>query len=549
MQVRASVMYQRSVKVRMGLEGPNSSSFPAVLADKAQQDAAMQADSEEAKELAAKSSKDVEDALAKAAVGSKVMGFSDNSSSPGNESEDEVYNSSMASNVGNKSLQDVIVDAEKKALTNRSVANKGAKALDRKNHGKKTAKEKKFDDTVKGDSANSSIEDELNNKTIQKAIRDRVEEAVDAEVVKKVTSEHRLPSQNELNKTVTRELREIWYDLIWARRHRKSVRADVSMWKSVAFFDWTLLGVALVAFVVLYHVLRDWPTTRLLHGGALLIWISMAVLYNGMIYARLGGDPAIHWLIGYLLEFIFSIENLFVYHIIVKAFRMPRWITQKLLFILVVFQLVFQFVFYMGLGRWLRSLQVLPYLLGAWLIYVGCQAVLEEEVEDFDIMKTRPVSFIRLLLGDRLVLENDGTGAIFAKKDGKTCVCPAGLLLLCLLVADFLLEVDVTVTKIEGFPSRYLCFSSSAVASFALPELFFVARDLFHRYFALKYGISFVLIFVGTQALLHKVFTLTAVTSLAIIIGVIILSIIVSVVFRLGKGFIGTENVGPREVE
>jgi len=540
MQVRASLRLQRLPES----DADNSTPPATALASDGRENMTHAIE-----EVVEKTAKEVEEVVAKAAVGSKVHNaiFSGNATPPANKSSNP--NVSVAESVGNTTLQDVIIGEEEKTLTNQTVAKSGAKALHRKKHGKKTEKEKKFEETVEEDEPNSTIEDELNNKTIQKAIRARVEEAVDAEVVSKVTREHRLPSQQELNQTVTSELREIWYDLIWARRHRKAFEENVSMWKSVAFFDWSLLLLALAAFFMIYRLLRDWPTQRLFHGAALLIWVALAVLYNGMIYVRLGGDPAVHWLIGYVLEFIFSIENLFVYHIIVKAFRMPRWITQQLLFIVVVFQLAFQFVFYMGLGPWLRSLHVLPYILGVWLIYVGCQAMLEEESADFDIMKTRFVSCIQLLLGDRLVTDHDDTGRIFTRKDGKLCLCPPGLLLLCLLVADFLLEVDVTVTKIEGFPSRYLCFSSSAVATFALPELFFIARDLFHHFFALKYGISFVLIFVGAQALLQKLFTLTALTSLGVIIGVMIMSILVSIMFRLGKGDIGTEEVGPRGVQ
>lgn len=465
---------------------------------------------------------------------------------------DEVQAQLRASAPGkNETLEDVIKREKAEAVANQSAQKVGKKAWSREQQGRKTPKQEKFEEAIGAYAPNGSISDELNNETIQQAIRERVKEAVDEEVVEKETVEHRLPSDRELNHTVRQELKDIWYDMLWSRRHKHKLPAEARarFWWSVEFFDWGILSTALVIFVTLYHQLLDWPSTKLFHGSALLIWVAMAALYNSLIYIRLGEESSTLWLVGYLLEFIFSIENLFVFHIIVKNFRMPRWITQKVLFIVVLCQVAFQFVFYMGLAVWLRSLKVLPYLLGLWLIYVGWQAMMEEEHQDFDIMQSRPVALIRRLLGERIVMTMDDAGALFVTKGGKTCVSPAGLLLFCVLLADFLLEIDVTVTKIEAFPSRYICFSSSMVASFALPELFFVARDLFHRFFGLKYGVSFVLIFFGLQALLHEFFTLTALASLAIIVSVIILSIVISAVLRLGKGFIGTEAVGPREVE
>mmetsp|Transcript_10733 Transcript_10733/g.33432 ORF Transcript_10733/g.33432 Transcript_10733/m.33432 type:complete len:576 (-) Transcript_10733:125-1852(-) len=467
-----------------------------------------------------------------------------NTSAGGNETISE-GKSEAASAVSNETLDDVISKEAQHAATNRTVRRTGKDALDRERKGKKSPKAEKFDVAVKDALPNATIQDELNNGTIQQAIRERVKEAVDEEVAEKVAVEHRLPSREELNQTVTKELRSIWYDLIWARRYKQDLQAQVALAMNGGPLDWCLLSFGLLAFVALHHLLLKWPDTRTFHVAALLVWVAVAALYNCLVLLRLGKDSSTVWLIGYLLELIFSIENLFVFHIVVKAFRMPRWTTQRVLLLVVLSQAAFQAVFYMGLAAWLRSLKVLPYALGAWLIYVGWQAATEEEHGNYDVMQTRGVRLLRSFLGERLLLTQDDSSSMVLEKAGKTCLTPAGLMLLCLVFVDFLLEVDVTVVKIESFPSRYICFSSSLLASFALPELFFVARDLFRRFFGLKYGISFVLVFVGLQSLLHNFFTLTALVSLSVIVGAIGLSIAASAVLNLGKGDIGTDNIGP----
>jgi len=416
-------------------------------------------------------------------------------------------------------------------------------------------KEKEFDKAVEENVGNTSISEDLNNQTIRKAIRDRINEAVDDEVAEKLETEGRLPSTEELDDKVSKELREIWDDLLWARRHKRQVSKRPNIQETVTSFEWILSFVACVFFLGLLVSLMEWPTTRVFHGAALAFWVLMGVGYNFAMFMRLGKQPAIVWLIGYILEITFSIENIFVFHYIVKAFRMPRWITQKVLVCVVLAQIAFQGVIYIGLAEWLRSLEVLPYVLGLWLLYLGVQAAMEQDHSDFDIMQTSIVTGLKVFTGDRLLTNQDEYGSsLFVKAKVKSldcsvwCITPAGLLLLCLLAADWLLEVDVTITKIEGFPSRYLCFSSSMVAAFALPELFFIARDLFHRYFGLKYGISFVLCFVGMQALLHDAFTLSALTSLAIIASAMALSVALSAAFDWGKGYIGTDNLGPAAV-
>lgn len=382
-----------------------------------------------------------------------------------------------------------------------------------------------------------NLTEELANQTVQKAIRDRVSQTVKKEVEDKLKHEHRMPSKEELDDLVSKELKEIWYDLIWgARRHRRREKEIRAMKLSVAIFDWCLLSIALLVFVGLFWFMVDLPSSGLWHGATLLVWALVGMGYNAMIYSRLGSKPALVWLIGYVLELTFSIENLFVLHYIVKAFRMSKRVLQKVLFLVVLTQMIFQGLFYMDLATWLRSIRVLPYLLGLWLLYLGVQAAMDQDHKDFDIMQTPVVSVVRCVLGNRMLMTQESYGTSLFVKTDRWCMTPAGLLFLFLMVADFLLEIDVTLTKIESLPNHYISFSSSVVAAFAMPELFFIARDLANRYRGLKYGISFVLLFVGAQSLLHDVFTITAVTSLAVIVCAMFAAVVISVALGMGKG-------------
>jgi tellurite resistance protein TerC len=244
------------------------------------------------------------------------------------------------------------------------------------------------------------------------------------------------------------------------------------------------------------------------------------------------------WFTGYLLELIFSIENVFVFHIVAKTFRSPKLATQKALFIVICAQIIFEVIFFMGLAVRVRSMQVLPYILGMWLLYVGYHAGKDDGLEEFDL--ERDSSIVRAskyLLGRRFTFTygDRNSSSIFVVKDGQLCVSLVFPLICSMLAVDFFLEVDVTLTKIEELPNQYLAFSSSAVAAFAVPELFYVARDLFQRYLYLKHGISFVLCFFGVQMLMHQVFAIPDLLGCAIIIIVMVVCMIFSPVCSNAK--------------
>jgi tellurite resistance protein TerC len=297
---------------------------------------------------------------------------------------------------------------------------------------------------------------------------------------------------------------------------------------SAVFYEWCIFAMALSVFFPLFWYLQDWPSTRKFHVVALFIWIALGALYNFAVWTRLGRNAGVMWFTGYLLEFIFSIENVFVFHIVVKAFRTPQRLTQKAIFIVICCQIVFEMIFFMGLAARVRSMEVLPYLLGVWLLYVGYHAGKDDGYDDFNIKDSAIFRLSHWVLGRRLMLTYEENGSVFLFKERRLCVSLLFPLICCLLAVDFFLEVDVTLTKIEELPNEYIAFTSSAAAAFAVPELFFVARDLFQRFFLLKYGVSFVLVFFGIQMLMHRFCDLPDLVGCAIIIVVMIVCMVAS---------------------
>jgi len=322
------------------------------------------------------------------------------------------------------------------------------------------------------------------------------------------------------------------------RQNSPGDRSIMDFFKSAQHFEWAMFLMTVPLLIGLHlYFFSDLPNQTGYHSTSLLVWFGIAFGYCAILNLRLGSETAIMWFTGYILELIFSVENIFVFHIIVKVFGAQRRNSERAMTAILSFQIVLQLVCHLGLARSLRAMQFLPYVLGVWLIYVGVSAGLEGEEEHVEFKELFIFRAFQYVSKGR-VKEDFNVQPDYVDYDEAghwrfTLLAP---MVLCLLVADFLLEIDVTLTKIEEIPNQYVAFTSSVLATFALPELFFVARDLFHKFGLIKYGICFVLVFFGIQMLFNRLFSIPDLLSVAIILGVMLLCILLSMCFKTGKG-------------
>jgi len=298
---------------------------------------------------------------------------------------------------------------------------------------------------------------------------------------------------------------------------------------SVGLFEWCLFGCAMTIAVLFRCFLLSSLASMECFAVGLLPWLVLAASYNAVIWMRLGQDHGLNWLAGYLLEFIFLVENVFIFQIVVGAFKLPKRHLAKVLYCVVCGQILFEMVFFMGLALRLRHIRALPYILGIWLICCGVSSFAKQSHADIDILDTAPVRAVRACCGDRLsVDEKEAHGRLLLNEGGKTRVSLLGLAVIVMLAADFLLEIDVVLTKIEELPNAYVSFSSSALAALGIPELFFLSQGLLRRFALLRHGIGFVLCLFGAQMLLSSVFVLPPLLACCIVVGVLVGCVVLS---------------------
>jgi len=155
--------------------------------------------------------------------------------------------------------------------------------------------------------------------------------------------------------------------------------------------------------------------------------------------------------------------------------------------------------------------------------------ILARDCDGTGVTDTAVVRVLRSLLGNRLGEFYDEEGeALLETAKGKSRVTLLGVVVLCLTGLNCISSLDVVLTKVESDADAFLNFSSSAMAMFAVRSLFFVSRDLLCRFHLAKRGIGFGLLVLGAEVLLAHVVAINALTSSALVVSTVAVTVIVA---------------------
>lgn len=294
-----------------------------------------------------------------------------------------------------------------------------------------------------------------------------------------------------------------------------------------------------------------------------LIWISLALLFNGFIYWQvgthhqnwaIGASKAKEFLTGYLIELSLSIDNLFVFLLIFNFFKVPKKYQHRVLFWGIFMALVLRMVMIFAGAELVEKFHWILYFFGAFLVYTGIKMFGDDD-EAFDPEESAIVKLTTRFV--RISKTYDGE-KFFVNIDGKRTGTMLLLVLIVINVADLVFAVD-SIPAIFGITTdRFIVYTSNIFAILGLRTFFFLLAALADRFHLLKYGLAFVLSFIGlkmllpilaeglimimgegstspvavyTQKYLHHDFEQVIINiSLAVVIGAIALSVIFSMI-------------------
>jgi TerC family integral membrane protein len=232
----------------------------------------------------------------------------------------------------------------------------------------------------------------------------------------------------------------------------------------------------------------------------LAAYLVMAVAFGIGIYVVSGPRYAGEFFAGWLTEYSLSIDNLFIFIIIMSKFAVPRELQQTALLVGIILALVFRGVF-IGIGAAaINQFSWVFYLFGLFLVYTAVSLAREGAQEDQQYDEPALVRFVRRHF--RVSEQWHGT-KLFEKIDGRRVMTPMFMVILALGMTDLLFALD-SIPAIYGLTNEpYLVFTANVFALMGLRQLYFLIGGLLQRLVYLAYGLAFLLFFIGVKLILH----------------------------------------------
>lgn len=335
---------------------------------------------------------------------------------------------------------------------------------------------------------------------------------------------------------------------------------------------WLTFSVVFVCLIVFDNYFMNSKAEHLTVGRAIrytMFWIAMALCFCGWVWVYYGKDQAFMWMSGYMLEWMLSFDNLFVFHLIFSVYGTPEHLKHRPLYIGICGAVFFRLMFIFAGEYLMHTMVLMHFVFGAFLVYTGIKTIsaddddedpsqnslvqwLQEQVPFISFYDKSGAFFVRVPLdeaGNVIVQEDSnlvapttssssgsdsldesidardaklqsdgiaGYGTIGGKKlaphAGSKWQLRATMLFLvvcCLEISDMIFAVDSVSAIVAQVNDLFLAYTSAVFAMLGLRATFFIIDVLVHMFSLLKYGVAMVLIFIGIKLCISHIYTIS----------------------------------------
>lgn len=253
------------------------------------------------------------------------------------------------------------------------------------------------------------------------------------------------------------------------------------------------------------------------------VWIALAGAFAVLVFFWRGHTPALEFVTGYVIELSLSVDNLFVFLVVFRYFRVPDEQQHKVLFWGILGALIMRGVFILAGVTLIRRFEWITYVFGAMLIWSGYQLLRQGEKEIHP--EKNPV----LRLFRRIIpVTNEYHGGRFFIRQSALHATPLFVVLLVIESTDVLFAVDSIPAVLAITRDAFIVYTSNVFAILGLRSMYFALAGMMDLFHYLHYGLSIVLIFVGLKMIGAHYFHLPTVLALGIVVGVLGLSVVAS---------------------
>ncbi|MGI4755242.1 MAG: TerC/Alx family metal homeostasis membrane protein [Janthinobacterium lividum] len=292
--------------------------------------------------------------------------------------------------------------------------------------------------------------------------------------------------------------------------------------------DWivfhALLLVLLCAEIALLHntTPASAPKRSYIATG---MWIAGAVAFAGWVYTRLHAQLAQEFLAGYALEESLSIDNLFVFLLLFQSFRVAEAKQRKVLFWGILGAVVMRAAFIVAGVQLLEKFEWVTYVFAVILLIAAVRLVIPEDHEN----PKKPKWQLWLEKRQPVSLSQEGFTAV---ENGKRLPTVLLLALVGIAFADFVFALDSIPAVLSITRQTFVAYTSNIFAVMGLRSLFFVLTHALGKLAYLHYGLAAVLAFAAGKMLIAPWFEVTPLESLAVIFGLLAVTVVVSLLLQ-----------------
>ncbi|MFJ8695265.1 TerC family protein [Streptomyces roseolilacinus] len=301
---------------------------------------------------------------------------------------------------------------------------------------------------------------------------------------------------------------------------------------------WVVTVLGLIALIAVDFLIGRKPHDVSVKEAGIwtVVWIVLAVLFGLGLFVFGDSKASGEFFAGFITEKSLSVDNLFVFVLIMAKFAVPSHLQQRVLLVGVLIALVLRAIFIAAGAAIIASFSWVFYIFGAFLIYTAWKLIKEassdepdEEYEENRLLKSIEQRFG---VADRY----HGT-KLFLQVNGKRVLTPLMVVMLAIGTTDVLFALD-SIPAIFGLTQDpYIVFTANAFALMGLRQLYFLIGGLLKKLVHLSYGLSVILGFIGVKLVLHALHEsgvhvpeISIPFSLAVICGVLVITTITSLI-------------------
>ena len=290
---------------------------------------------------------------------------------------------------------------------------------------------------------------------------------------------------------------------------------------------WILFNLFVVAMLALDLGLLNRPGHRIHFREALVwsgVWIALAAAFAILLLFWRGHVHALQFVTGYVIELSLSVDNLFVFLVIFRYFKVPDEQQHRVLFWGILGALIMRALFILAGVTLIRRFEWITYLFGAFLVYSGFKLMRQGETQIHP--EKNPV--LRLFRQAFPVTDDYVAGKFFLRNPGLYAT-PLFVVLLVIETTDVLFAVDSIPAVLAITRDAFIVYTSNVFAILGLRSMYFALAGMMEVFDYLHYGLSIVLIFIGAKMLAAHYIEIPTVWALAIVLLVLAVSVVASV--------------------